>query len=145
MLNRIRIYSTEKIQVRAFCLTVFMPKQYHRNEFDKSNRCSLPCLPGDPDYIRWPRPAFQTEQWLCEERARRIVGLAINALLDVPGVTKVRQFDYELQLTKAAAFDWSDCQDAIVETIKARLFADIANVDVQDRSEKQQQSQAQAA
>ncbi|HEY9760206.1 MAG TPA: hypothetical protein V6C97_33930 [Oculatellaceae cyanobacterium] len=144
MLHRIRIFSTEKLHVRSFCLTAYLPPQQLRTEFKKDSKCSIPCLPGDPDYVY--RTDYESirergEKQQSEARARRVVGLAINALLDIPGITKVQQLDYELQLTKVAAFDWSDCQDPIVEVIKTHLFPDEANVEVQDFVKKQQQHQ----
>lgn len=150
MLNRIRIFSTEKFQVRSFCITAYLPSLDIRDDFTKDCNCDIPSLPGDPDYVYYTDYRSMQErapERLRKLRAQRPVALAINALLDIPGITRVLRFDYELRVTKVAAFDWPDCQNAIVEAIKTHLFPPGATVEVQDctKTKKEQESPKKSA
>jgi hypothetical protein len=111
-INRIRPIEGEKPRIlRSYCVSVFLPKPDPNSVYRKE---------ATPDDFR-----RHSEQCLPVSRA-------VNAILDVPGVTVVRIFDYELQITIAPAYDWSDCHEEIVSAIKTHLFPGIDNVDVVD-------------
>jgi hypothetical protein len=110
-----RIRTSTKGLVRSYCVTVYLPLYGTNNVYKKESDCSI------------PDGGFHSDRFNYDKY--RPGARAIKAILAVPGVTVVRQFDYELAVTIAAAYNWSECHDAILAAIKQHLFTGIENVE----------------
>ena len=114
-INRIRVIEKSDV-LCSYCVTVYLPHLYPNNTYNKQRTSDVPSSREPGDRARY--------------EAFRPVSKTINAILAVPGVTVLRIFDYELQVTIAAAYSWPECDQAVLAAIQEHLFGSETTVEV---------------
>ncbi|MDR3612674.1 MAG: hypothetical protein P4L53_03855 [Candidatus Obscuribacterales bacterium] len=109
MVDRIRILTGNNANTRRYCVTELLRTASPSGVYDKLMHCTVP---EEVDQC------IDSHVYTCAPTSH-----TINAILKVPGVTGLKKFDYELSVTKAAAFDWPECHEKILDAIKTHLFA----------------------
>lgn len=114
--NRIRFSDTKSPHVRCYGISKAITNR---------NRSFTADEPHD----------LQKEPYTDKFCATRETLEVVNRLLALPGVTDLRFHPYEVNVTLASVYDWSDVHEDIVQILKDEYFKSV-DVDVQQSSGK---------
>lgn len=83
---------------------------------------NVECEAVKPELMNLARP--YSDDWNATLESVKV----INRLFCIAGITKLHFYPYELQVTLAQAFDWSEVQDEILQILKEEYFGGAESV-----------------